>query len=367
MYNSHHEVFLPNKFLLDSSYVQKLHWQIHLVTFFNKIPNINGDFTRSQYIISLAGDSSRAIYGGKLIETNEQRSVLRHHTGIIPSNQIPSFLFAISYIKSVQVGNYDKQRRYLEENLLELLEQICSDENLTVNEKRRRLKKVCFLVCGHESCTAELALSSPGFYLSPQLTQGLLSLIWVDKYVRFSHVFLCSLPLHIVPWSSALCVNVAVECDSGAYRVRGEGEGRASVVATRLLSSLTVANDVAKVHRQCSTSDVATVSNAAGGCDQGPHSRWRIAAAMDVLDHPPFHRRSNNAPAGRGSGRDNLCTVVGKGATQPTSIRPSVAQITTLIYFVLFTSNLLRSLYFNCAWKSKQSPLLKKRPSQFCC
>ncbi|EYB82626.1 hypothetical protein Y032_0355g3332 [Ancylostoma ceylanicum] len=42
------------------------------------------------------------------------------------------------------IQDYDNQQRYLEENLLELLEQICSDENLTINEKRKRLKKVCF-------------------------------------------------------------------------------------------------------------------------------------------------------------------------------------------------------------------------------
>ncbi|EPB79099.1 hypothetical protein ANCCEY_01852 [Ancylostoma ceylanicum] len=39
------------------------------------------------------------------------------------------------------IQDYDNQQRYLEENLLELLEQICSDENLTINEKRKRLKK----------------------------------------------------------------------------------------------------------------------------------------------------------------------------------------------------------------------------------
>ncbi|KAL6734998.1 hypothetical protein Aduo_005481 [Ancylostoma duodenale] len=48
---------------------------------------------------------------------------------------------SVQFCEPIQVEDYDNQQRYLEENLLELLEQICSDENLTISEKRKRLKK----------------------------------------------------------------------------------------------------------------------------------------------------------------------------------------------------------------------------------
>ncbi|RCN46414.1 hypothetical protein ANCCAN_07592 [Ancylostoma caninum] len=51
---------------------------------------------------------------------------------------------SVQFCEPIQVEDYDNQQQYLEENLLELLEQICSDENLTINEKRKRLKKVRF-------------------------------------------------------------------------------------------------------------------------------------------------------------------------------------------------------------------------------
>ncbi|KAL6734999.1 hypothetical protein Aduo_005481 [Ancylostoma duodenale] len=52
---------------------------------------------------------------------------------------------SVQFCEPIQVEDYDNQQRYLEENLLELLEQICSDENLTISEKRKRLKKVRFI------------------------------------------------------------------------------------------------------------------------------------------------------------------------------------------------------------------------------
>ncbi|VDM73795.1 unnamed protein product [Strongylus vulgaris] len=48
----------------------------------------------------------------------------------------------VHFCRPIETGEYETQNRHLNENLLELLEQICTDENLSIAEKRRRLKKV---------------------------------------------------------------------------------------------------------------------------------------------------------------------------------------------------------------------------------
>ncbi|KAK6035144.1 hypothetical protein COOONC_27354 [Cooperia oncophora] len=48
---------------------------------------------------------------------------------------------SVHFVNPVKVCVYEEQNQHLSQNLLELLEQICCDENLSVIEKRKRLKK----------------------------------------------------------------------------------------------------------------------------------------------------------------------------------------------------------------------------------
>ncbi|CAJ0606905.1 unnamed protein product [Cylicocyclus nassatus] len=47
----------------------------------------------------------------------------------------------VQFCRPIKTDEYEDQNRHLNGNLLELLDQICADENLSVSEKRKRLKK----------------------------------------------------------------------------------------------------------------------------------------------------------------------------------------------------------------------------------
>lgn len=99
------------------------------------------------HLVSILLDYERKLFAVPegLIAEVESTVRERQREKLIPAEQEverkPKISVNVQFCDQVKTRTYEEKNRNLNENLLDLLEQICCDENLSVNEKRRRLKK----------------------------------------------------------------------------------------------------------------------------------------------------------------------------------------------------------------------------------
>lgn len=100
------------------------------------------------YLVNLLLDHEKKIFGVPrgLVAEVEDAIRERQREKLMPKEEGAEKLSSVSgntvqFCDQIKTCEYDEQNQQLNQNLLELLEQICCDENLSVNEKRKRLKK----------------------------------------------------------------------------------------------------------------------------------------------------------------------------------------------------------------------------------
>ncbi|KJH49340.1 domain found in Dishevelled, Egl-10, and Pleckstrin [Dictyocaulus viviparus] len=103
--------------------------------------------SQSIHLVSLFIDYEKEIFSvpKNLMSDVDVAIRERQRDKVTPIGQSPGLRAEISnhvqFCEPVKGSDYDDQNQHLVDNLLELLDQICTDENLTLHEKRKRLKK----------------------------------------------------------------------------------------------------------------------------------------------------------------------------------------------------------------------------------
>ncbi|WKX96097.1 hypothetical protein Q1695_012506 [Nippostrongylus brasiliensis] len=98
-------------------------------------------------LITLLLDHERKVFAVPMGLVSDVEAAVheRQREKLMPSEQcdgsVAKQATSVQFCDQIQKCEYEKQNMQLHENLLELLEQICCDENLSQVEKRRRLKK----------------------------------------------------------------------------------------------------------------------------------------------------------------------------------------------------------------------------------
>ncbi|PIO67980.1 hypothetical protein TELCIR_10252 [Teladorsagia circumcincta] len=101
------------------------------------------------HLVSILLDHEKKIFGVPkgLVSDVEEAIRERQREKVMPTEQCMvkksgAYANGVQFFDPIKTCNHEEQNDYLNQNLLELLEQICCDENLSVIQKRKRLRKV---------------------------------------------------------------------------------------------------------------------------------------------------------------------------------------------------------------------------------